>query len=181
MTDSRTFTARFVKSISAALLIAASAISLHATASPVAADSYSEQQRIANKVGVIQQELAAIKQETLQANPDLRQQQLDFEKAFEAKAEKVGYDPDSFMAKAKEIQDELRSAETTQEQQAKLIKEFNHAKTVLAKQRETIMSDAALMDQEEDLRKATYTAMTKHDPKTKALFGSLDQLIKQMQ
>ncbi|MEZ8741639.1 hypothetical protein AB6E21_16525 [Photobacterium swingsii] len=181
MTDSHTFTARFVKSICTALLIAASAISLQATASPVSTDSYTEQQRIANKVGVIQQELAAIKQETLQANPKLRQQQLEFEKAFEAKAEQVGYDPDAFMAKAKEIQDELRAAGTTQEQQAKLIKEFSHAKSVLAKQRETIMSDEALMDKEEDLRKATYIAMTKHDPKTKELFGNLDQLLKQMQ
>lgn len=181
MTDSRIFTSHFAKSIGAVLLIAASMLSFTATASPVAADSYSEQQRIANQVGVIQQELAAIKQETLQANPDLRQQQLDFEKAFETKADQVGYDPDAFMAKAKEIQDELRSSETTQEQQAELIEEFGHAKSVLAKQREAIMSDTALMDQEEELRKATYTAMTKQDPKTKDLFGDLDQLLKKMQ
>ncbi|OAN17703.1 hypothetical protein A3K86_01935 [Photobacterium jeanii] len=171
---------QFFKPLFAALTIAAFSIITTVHASPVSADSLIEQQRAANKVGEIQQELAAIKREALQANPELQKQQLEFERAFENKANQLGYDPDAFLVRAKEIQSEIRSADIKQEKQQALIKEFNDAKAELAEQRHAIMSDPELNKMESSLRLATINAMTKQDPKTKALFDDLDRLIQQM-
>jgi hypothetical protein len=171
------------KSLFAKLLLSFSILgfiaSVQVNASEVMASPAVEQQKLANRIGVIQQELADIRAQTMQSNPALVEQVKTFETTFETKAKEVDYQPEAFLKRAQEIQQQVRDENTTDEQRAELIKTFAKEKQALAKQRESIMADPELSKLEISLQKDTLAAMKKHDPKTETLLKELDTLFTQ--
>ncbi|CAG19904.1 hypothetical protein [Photobacterium profundum] len=171
------------KSLFAKLLLSFSILgfiaSVQVNASEVMASPAVEQQKLANRIGTIQQELSEIRAQTMQSNPVLVEQVKTFEAAFEKKAKEVNYQPEAFLKTAQEIQQQVRDENTTDEQRAELIKSFAKEKQALAKQRESIMADPELSKLEIALQKDTLSAMKKQDPKTETLLKELDTLFTQ--
>ena len=159
------------------LFLTAMLLTSHANASAVSADSSQVQRDAANRIHAIQRDLTSIRQLTLQANPELMAQAKELEEKFQQKAEEVGYEPDEFIAKAKEIQEQVQDPSLTTEERRQLIKEFAAAKQKMARQREAIIADKELMAMQDKLQQETMMAMQAYDPNTEKLVEELNKLI----
>ncbi|MCW8327777.1 hypothetical protein MD588_03070 [Photobacterium sp. SDRW27] len=152
-----------------------------ANASGIATDSIANQKETVNRINAIQRDLTSIRQQTLQANPELAEQSKELEAKFQQKAEEVGYDPETFITKAQEIQEQVKDTSLSEEQRSELIKEFAAAKQKMAEQRQAIISDKELMAMQEKLQQETMVAMKAHDPKTEKLVEELNTLVETIQ
>jgi len=150
-------------------------------ASGIAADSTAVQQDTVNRINSIQRDLTSIRQQTLQANPELAEQSKQLESKFQQKADEIGYAPEEFIAKAQEIQKQVQDASLSEEKRSELIKEFASAKQTMAEQRQAIMADKELMGMQEKLQQDTFTAMKAQDPKTEQLVEELNNLVETIQ
>ncbi|MGF1760289.1 hypothetical protein L4D76_20650 [Photobacterium sagamiensis] len=150
-------------------------------ASGIAADSIVAQRDTVNRINSIQRDLTSIRQQTLQANPDLAEQSKQLESKFQQKADEIGYAPEEFIAKAQEIQEQVQDTSLSEEKRSELIKEFTAAKQTMAEQRQAIMADKDLMGMQEKLQQDTFAAMKAQDPKTEQLVDELNNLIETIQ
>lgn len=171
----------FIKLSLPLLLLTAMVITPYSHASAVSADSSLAQRDTANRIHAIQRDLTSIRQQTLQANPELMAQSKQLEEKFQQKAEEVGYEPDKFITKAKEIQKQVQDKSLSTEERSELIKEFTDAKQELAEQRKAIIADKELMAMQDKLQQDTIMAMKAYDPNTEKLVEELNQLIKAIQ
>ncbi|AJR08937.1 hypothetical protein C9J03_06135 [Photobacterium gaetbulicola] len=162
------------------MLVTLFAFSPASKASDAATDTVANQKEVTHRINAIQRDLASIRQQTLQANPELIEQAKAFETAYQAKAKEIGYNPDEFINQAQEIQDKVRNAETSEEEREALIKEFAAAKRQLAEQRESLLADESLMAMQEKLQSDTYAAMKAFDPKTERLVDELNTLLESL-
>ncbi|GAA04310.1 hypothetical protein [Photobacterium leiognathi] len=159
---------------------AAPAMAKTATTVPAAAPQITaEQQHIAQRIGAIQQELAGIRSQTLQAHPELVKELKAYETAFNNKVKAMGYQPEKLIKRAQEIQLEARKEGLSNAKRTELVKEFAGIRTELAKQQRTILSDPAISKQDKQVQQDVITAMKKQDPKASKLLAELDGLVKQ--
>lgn len=171
----------FIKLSLPLLLLTAMVLAPYANASAVSADSNRAQRDTANRIHAIQRDLTSIRQQALQANPELMAQSKELEQKFQQKAEEVGYEPDKFIAKAKEIQEQVQSQTLSTEERGELIKEFAAAKKKMAEQRQAIIADKELMAMQGKLQQDTMVAMQAYDPNTKKLVEELNRLVETIQ
>ncbi|MGF1681856.1 hypothetical protein [Photobacterium minamisatsumaniensis] len=150
-------------------------------ASDVATETVASQQEATQRINAIQRDLTSIRQQTMQSNPELVEQAKAFEQAYQKKADEIGYDPNTFIEKAQEIQVKVRDEATSEEERSALIKEFADAKKAMAMQRESILSDEELMGMQEKLQKDTFVAMKKNNADTETLIKELNTLIETLQ
>ncbi|MCG3863304.1 MULTISPECIES: hypothetical protein [unclassified Photobacterium] len=138
-----------------------------------------QQQNIANRIGMIQQELAGIRHQTLQSHPELVKELKAYETAFNNKVKAKGYNPEKLIKRAQEIQLEARKEGLSNAKRTELVKEFTNIRMELAKQQKSILSDPAISKQDKQVQKDVLTAMKKQDPKAEKLLTELDSLVKQ--
>ncbi|MDV5169045.1 hypothetical protein [Photobacterium rosenbergii] len=163
------------------MLVTLFAFSPASKASDAATDTVANQKEVTHRINAIQRDLTSIRQQTLQANPELIEQAKAFEAAYKEKAKEIGYNPDEFVSQAQEIQDKVRNAETSEEEREALIKEFAAAKRQLAEQRESILADEKLMAMQEKLQADTFAAMKSTNPETETLIQELNSLLESLQ
>ncbi|WP_064603334.1 hypothetical protein [Photobacterium sp. J15] len=171
----------FIKMSLPLLFITAMVLAPFANASAISADASREQRDTVNRINAIQRDLTSIRQQTLQANPELITQSKELEAKFEQKAKEVGYEPDEFINKAQEIQELVKDSSLTEKERSELIKEFTAAKQKMAEQRQAIIADKELMTMQEQLQQDMMMAMQEQDPNTEKLVDELNRLIRTIQ
>ncbi|MGF1723722.1 hypothetical protein [Photobacterium nomapromontoriensis] len=150
-------------------------------ATSAASASITAHNQTAYRINAIQRDLTSIRQHALQTHPELVTQTKAFEAAYKKKATDVGYNPESFVNKAHELQSKVQDQALSEKERNALIKEFAAAKQELAKQRERILSDKQLIAMQTQLQNDTLAAMQAYDPKTETLITELAQLLKTKQ
>lgn len=171
----------FIKMSLPLVLLSMMLLAPQVNASNISADSLSTQKETVNRINAIQRDLTSIRQQTLQAKPELAQQAKELESEFQKKADEVGYEPEVFLAKAQEIQEQVKDTSISEEERSELIKEFAAAKQKMAEQRQAIIADKDLMAMQNKLQEDTLVAMKAQDPKTEQLVEELNTLVKAIQ
>ncbi|WP_053062387.1 hypothetical protein [Photobacterium aquae] len=168
---------QFMKYSLPLMLAALFAIAPQVRASDAATDTVANQKETIYRINTLQRDLSSIRQQTLKAHPELTAQAKAFELAYHQKAEQVGYNPDEFIAKAKELQTALRNDKLSEEERSSMIRDFAAAKQAMADKREAIIADKALTEMQDKLMADTYAAMKEFDPKTESLTKELNELL----
>ncbi|WP_299015404.1 hypothetical protein [uncultured Photobacterium sp.] len=171
----------FIKMSLPLLLLTAMILAPYANASAISADSSRAQRDTANRIHAIQRDLTSIRQQALQANPELIAQSKKLEEKFQQKAEEIGYEPGEFITKAQEIQQQVQDQSLSEKERSELIKEFTVAKQKMTQQRRAIIADKELMAMQDQLQQDMVMAMQAHDPKTEKLIDELNRLIEAIQ
>lgn len=161
----------------ACVFAATPALAKEATTVKASAQISAEQQNIANRIGAIQQELANIRKQTLQAQPELVKKLKAYETAFNDKVKALGYQPEKLIKRAQEIQLEARKDGLSNAKRTELIKEFAGIRSTLAKQQQTILSDPTISKQDKKVQQDVLSAMKKQNPKSEKLLTELNNLI----
>ncbi len=119
----------------------------------------------------LQKRLGDIRDQALENNPELKEQRQSLKDAVNARMAEEGVDPETDVARLREIAKKLRSGKVEGEEQKTLTKEYREKRQTLLTARRKALGDEKIQKQrkafEDDLR----AAMIEQEPETKALIA----------
>jgi hypothetical protein len=140
-----------------------------------------ELQQLQQEMQTLGQQLDAIQQAALQANPELQNQQEQYRKKLTNAMQEQGADPEPVLERMGDIQEQLQDEELDKEKRQQLINTYREKDMRLQRARQEAMQNEEVRKAAEDLSEATLTAMREQDPKTEELLQELEQLQQRMQ
>lgn len=123
----------------------------------------------------LQQKLNKIQQETVEAHPELKEQQDAFGELLLAEMKSKGHTPEQDLARLKEMRDELRSEGTPKEERQQLMVEFQQKAQAYKKAQQEALQSEKVKKARGELVQAITTAMRERNPETDKLLEELRQ------
>jgi hypothetical protein len=164
--------------------LAAMALPVYAESAPsggLTPDQMQELQKLQQEMQTVGQQLDAIQQATLEAKPELQEQQEQYRTMLIEAMQEQGADPEPLLDRMGEIQEQLRDEELDKEKRQQLINIYREKDMRLQQARQGAMQDEKVRKAAEELSQATLAAMREQDPKTEGLLREVEQLRQQMQ
>jgi hypothetical protein len=164
--------------------LAAMALPVYAESAPsggLTPDQMQEIQKLQQEMQAVGQQLDAIQQATLEAKPELQEQQEQYRTMLIEAMQEQGADPEPLLDRMGEIQEQLRDEELDKEKRQQLINIYREKDMRLQQARQGAMQDEKVRKAAEELSQATLAAMREQDPKTEGLLREVEQLRQQMQ
>lgn len=129
----------------------------------------------------LQQRLVEIQEQAFENNPQLQEQAEDLETLFIDTMVDAGYDPEGGLDRLREIQGEMQSEETSDEQRQSLMQEAQGIQMELQEGQQVAMQEQAIIDAQSDFEEDLMDAMRAEDPETDDLIARFEQMQQEMQ
>lgn len=123
----------------------------------------------------LQEELGAIRDETLEANPELAERQATLRDRIMARMDAEGVDPEADMNRLREIAEAVRGGSLEASEEAALTEEYRETRAELMEARQSVLGEPAIQTESEALRQDLVEAMQARNPDTQALMNELGQ------
>lgn len=165
------------------LAIAALTFSGIATAqtSPNATTQQQQQVRqLAQKLRQKAAKLQKIHSKTLEANPDLRQQQKAYSEMIRQAIKEQGYDLKAGQERVKNMAKKLKSGELSKEERKAVMQDFAAERKSLNKARAAAMQQPEIRKAGKQLQQDTLAAMKAYSDQTEDLIQSMKQIRQQL-
>lgn len=120
--------------------------------------------------------LQQIHEETIQSNPDLAQQQQDFEEQVRGAVEDQGYDVEKGQERVQEMAQQLQSGDLSDSERKAVMKDFQAERQQMVQARDTALQKPEIKSAGESLQQDTLAAMKKQDGQTDQLLKDMDAL-----
>jgi ribonuclease HII len=133
-----------------------------------------ELQQIEKKLGVIQKQ-------TLEARPELQQQQSEFASLVEGKMKSEEYNPKQELAELEKLQGQLEGEKISEEQRQELMGELQQKWTGLQEAQQEALQDPEVKQAHEQLAQDITAAMKKENPETEQLIQQMEQKQQKLQ
>lgn len=134
-------------------------------------------QQVQQKQAEIQklnQQLAEIRQATIEANPELADQRDQLLASVDEKMAEAGHDPEASRKKIQDLQEQLQGGELSAEKNQSVSKELRQEQTAMQQAQSQAMQDEAIRTEIQSLNEDLMAAMREQNPRT-------DELISQLQ
>lgn len=133
-------------------------------------------QKVQQKQAEIQQlnqQLAKIQQETIEANPELATQRDDLLELVDTKMTEAGHDPDASREKIEDLQGQLDSGELSDEETRSVGQELRQQQSSLQQAQGQAMQDQQVQQEIQQLNEELVAAMREQNPQTDELIAQL--------
>jgi cysteinyl-tRNA synthetase len=120
--------------------------------------------------------LQEIHEETIQSNPELKQQQKEFEKGVRSAVDDQGYDVEKGQERVKEMAQKLQSGDLSDSERKALMKDFQAERRQMTQARDAALQKPEIKSAGEKLQQDTLAAMKKQDGQTDKLLKEMDKL-----
>lgn len=128
----------------------------------------------------LQQQLGAIQEKTLEARPELAQQQEDFEQLVMEQMRANGHQPEQEFEQIQAMQDKIQDQSLSEDERRGHYDEYRQAVMEFQQAQQQVMQQEEVQSAREELNQAMLTAMKSEDPKTEALLSDMKQKQEQM-
>jgi len=170
----RCTTARVLSAVAAAALLTSGAI-VRAESPPAAAQPPEAAQKLYGEYMQLQGRLDQIQTATLDAHPELKQQQQSFMDLMMAKMPSTGGSAKDDLAAIEKIEKDLSNKDTPAADREALMTEYQQKATAFRKAQAQALKDAEVAKAQETLMNAILTAMKAQDPQTEQILGQMRQ------
>jgi len=123
----------------------------------------------------LQNRLSLIQEKTMEAHPELQQQQQAFLDLMMAKMASGGASPKDDLATIEKLERKLRSEATPESERQTLMSEYQEKAMAFRTAQVEALKDPEVQKAQGALRDATLTAMKQQDPQTEQLMEQLQQ------
>ncbi|MDT8451082.1 MAG: hypothetical protein RQ847_13015 [Wenzhouxiangellaceae bacterium] len=133
-------------------------------------------QKVQQKQSEIQQlnqQLAQIQKETIEANPDLAAQRDDLLELVDTRMTEAGHDPDASREKIEDLQGQLDSGELSDEETRSVGQQLRQEQSSLQQARGQAMQDQQVRQKIQALNGDLVAAMREQNPRTDELIAQL--------
>lgn len=141
--------------------------------SPEQAKQIEQFQALQNEARELQQQLGAIHEATLKANPELQQQRDDLEALIGGKMREAGSDPDKDMEKIQGLQAKMQDQNLPEAEREQHFREFSKTVESFQAAQEKVMQDKDVQAAQEKMENDTMAAMMKQDANTEKLIAQV--------
>lgn len=121
----------------------------------------------------LQQQLDDIQKATLEANPELAQQQQDIEKMVMEQLRASGNDPEQKVKEIKSLQAKIKNEGLPVEQRKSYYQDYRQKVMDFQKAQQKVMQNEDVQSAMKDLNKAMLVAMKEQNPKTEDLLSDI--------
>lgn len=121
----------------------------------------------------LQQQLDEIQKATLEAKPELAQQQKDVEKMVMEQLRASGNDPEQKVKEIKSLQTKIKNEDLPVDQRKSYYQEYRQKVADFQKAQHEVMQDEKVQSAMKDLNKAMLVAMKEQNPKTDQLISDI--------
>lgn len=136
---------------------------------------------IQEKAQQVQSELIDIQRQTLEENPELREQGEALEALITATMEEQGANPEEDTERLQELQQEAQSAELDQAERQQMAQEFQQIQQDLIRARQMAAEDEEVQQEQAQFQTAMLEAMQEQDPRTEELLAEMQEIQLQQQ
>lgn len=184
LTSNRSFSARrstgrVLGAIAAAALLTSGA-SLRAEAPPAAGQPPEAAKQAYAEYMELQGRLDKIQAATLEAHPELKQQQQAFMDLMLSKMPSTGATAKDDLAAIEKIEKALGNAETPEAERKTMMTEYQEKAMAFRKAQMQSLKDPEVQKAQETLMNATLTAMKSQDPQTEQILGQMREKQEQL-
>lgn len=155
------------------------ALPLHAQSGgdlSLSSEQMQELHKLQQKMRTVGQQLDKIRQEALEAKPELQDQQGEYQSLLFETMKEQGNDPAPALTRMREIEGQMQDQELAEEKRKQLIMEYRQKDAGLQQASRKAMQDEEVREAAQELSQATVAAMREHNPKTGELLQEMKQL-----
>lgn len=156
-----------------------SAAQAQAETAPSAAEQ-AKVQALAQDYQEVAGKLAAIRQATYEANPELAEQRDEFQALIEERMAENGFDAEDKLERMKEIASQLKAEDVEEAKKQALVQEFQQERQKMLSAQREALAEADIKQAGEKLQQDTLAAMKAQDEQTEALLERLARLRKDL-
>lgn len=128
----------------------------------------------------LQQQLGAIQEKTLEARPELAQQQEDFEQLVMEQMRANGHEPEQEFEQIQTLQEKVRDQDLPEEQRRGHYQEYRQAVMEFQQAQQQVMQQEQVQSARQELNQAMLTAMKSEDSRTESLLQDMQNKQQQM-
>ena len=184
LTSNRSFSARRstgrVLGAIAAVALLTSGAPLRAEAPPTAGEPPEAAKQAYGEYMELQGRLDKIQAATLEAHPELKQQQQAFMDLMLSKMPSTGATAKDDLAAIEKIEKALGNAETPEAERKTMMTEYQEKAMAFRKAQMQSLKDPEVQKAQETLMNATLTAMKSQDPQTEQILGQMREKQEQL-
>lgn len=168
-----------IKRATTVLLLALAALSVTSVASAQGSGSSADQQKAQQLMQQYRQKAAKLQQihqETIKSNPDLAQEQKDFEQQVRQAVENEGYDVDKGQQRVQEMAKKLQSGDLSDSERQAVMKDFQAERQQMVEARNAALQKPEIQKAGKQLQEDTMDAMKEQDSQTPQLLDDMEDL-----
>lgn len=124
----------------------------------------------------IQQKLVQIQKATVEANPELAEQQQELQALIQEKMKANGHTPEKDMSRLKKIREQAQAEDMDKKERQSLAQEFQQTRQKLGNARREAMQDEEVQEKTEALQQDMIAAMKEQNPETEKLLKQMEAL-----
>ncbi len=128
-----------------------------------------------NRMQELQEELEQVRDQALERQPELREQQADLQQRITERLRAEGVDPEADLQRLQEIANEIRGGGIDDQRQQELAEEYQQKRTALLEARRAALQDQSIQEDTEEFRSALLTAMRAEDENVDGLISDLTE------
>jgi hypothetical protein len=140
-----------------------------------------EQMPAQQRAEQVQSELIEIQRNTLEENPELREQAEELENLITETMKEHGANPEEDLQRLQELQQQAQNPDVDQAQREQMAREFQEIQRELIMARQQAAQDQEVQTEQEQFQTAMLEAMQEQNPRTEELLAEMREIQVQQQ